>query len=191
MLRRDLLSLGVLLTAGGLAATLPAGDADAAQRPGLLVRSDGTWEGNSNGHGTLHAAVLVQRIAVNSSSRALTVQGRIAGLSGGGGFEGFRSEPFTAGAKLTSAEAGGKSCGELTLKIHTIHLAIRGGLAITLDPIKLDVTDLSGDAKRLGAQLCLLADGLAGEGSTSALERLVKQVNHTLASGVIVIPHAE
>ena len=104
---------------------------------------------------------------MNSSSRALTVQGRIAGLSGGGGFEGFSSQPFTAGAKLTSAEAGGKSCGELTLKIHTIHLTIRGGLAITLDPIKLDVTDLSGDAKRLGAQLCLLADGLAGEGSNS------------------------
>jgi len=191
MLRRDLLSLGVLLTAGGLAATLPAWDASAAPKPGLLVRSDGTWEGSGNGHGSLHAAVLVQRIAVNSSSRALTVQGRIAGLSGSGGFEGFTSQPFTAKAKLTSAEAGGKSCGELTLKIHTIHLDIRGGLAITLDPIKLDVTDLSGDAKRLGSQLCLLADGLAGEGSTSALERLVKQVNHTLASGVIIIPHAE
>ena len=191
MLRRDLLSLGVLLTAGGLAATLPSGDADAASRPGLLVRSDGTYESNGNGHGSLHAAVLVQRIAVNSSSRALTVQGRIAGLSGGGGFQGFSSEPFTAGAKLTSAEAGGKSCGELTLKIHTIHLAIRGGLAITLDPIKLDVTDLSGDAKRLGSQLCLLADGLGGQGSSANLERLVKQVNHTLASGVIVIPHAE
>jgi len=190
MLRRDLLSLGVLLTAGGLAATLPAGDADAAQRPGLLVRSDGTYESNSNGHGSLHAAVLVQRIAVNSSTRALSVQGRIAGLSGGGGFQGFSSEPFTAEAKLTSAEAGGKSCGELTLKIHTIHLNIRGGLAITLDPIKLDVTNLSGDAKRLGAQLCLLADELAGAGSNADLQRLVKQVNHTLASGVIAIPQA-
>jgi len=190
MLRRDLLSLGVLLTAAGLASTLPSGDADAASRPGLLVRSDGTWQGNGNGHGSLHVAVLVQRIAVNSSSRALTVQGRIAGLSGGGGFEGFTSQPFTAKADLKSAEAGGKSCGELTLKIHTVHLAIRGGLAITLDPIKLDVTDLSGDAKRLGAQLCLLADELAGEGSNENLQRLVKQVNHTLASGVIAIPQA-
>jgi hypothetical protein len=190
MLRRDLLSLGVLLTAGGLAATLPSGDADAAQRPGLLVRSDGTWEGNGNGHGTLHAAVLVQRIAVNSSSRALTVQGRIAGLSGGGGFEGFGSQPFTAGAKLTSAEAGGKSCGELTLEIHSIHLNIRGGLTINLDPVKLDATDLSNGARKLANELCLLAAALDGKGSSTSLERLVNEINKTLASELIVIPQA-
>jgi hypothetical protein len=190
MIRRDLLSLGVLLTAGGLASTLPSGEADAASRPGLLFQSDGTYETKSHGNGSLHAAVLIQRIAVNSSSRALSVQGRIAGRSGSGGFEGFTSQSFTAKAKLTSAEAGGKSCGELTLEIHSIHLNIRGGLTINLDPVKLDATDLSNGARKLANELCLLAAALDGKGSSTSLERLVNEINKTLASELIVIPQA-
>jgi hypothetical protein len=191
MLRRDLLSLGALLTAGGLAAALPHADAAEApaKRNGLLAQGvKGTWQGKGGGSGSLTADVLVQSIAVNPTTRALTVQGRIASKGGTGGLDAFVSQPFTAKAKLTEAEADGKSCGTLTLKIKTINLAIRGGLAITLSPTKLDVTGLTDGARQLANQLCLLADALAGQGSADDLAKLVARINRILASNLIVIP---
>ena len=196
MLRRDLLSFGLLLTAGGLASTLPRADAaepdKAVVRPGLLVKgAKGTWKGKGNASGSLTADVLVQKIAVNPTTRALTVQGRIASPGGTGGLAAFVSQPFTAKAKLTAAEAEGKSCGALTLKIRTINLSIRGGLAITLAPIKLDLTGLTDGARKLGNQLCLLADELAGKGSTTELEQLVARINNILANNLITIPQSK
>ena len=191
MLRRDLLSFGALLAAGGLTATLPHADAaePPAKRNGLLAQGvKGTWQGKGGGSGSLTADVLVQSIAVNPDTRALTVQGRIASPGGTGGLAGFNSQPFTAKAKLTSAEANGKSCGTLTLKIKTINLAIRGGLAITLSPIKLDTAGLTDGARQLANQLCLLADALAGQGSADDLAKLVARINRILASNLIVIP---
>src|SRR4051794_16915233 len=126
MLRRDVFSLGMLLTAGGLAASLSHADAagtEAPARPGLLVQGvKGTWKGKGNASGSLTADVLVQSIAVkvNPTTRVLTVQGRIASKGGTGGLDAFVSQPFTAKAKLTEAEADGKSCGTLKLKIKTI-----------------------------------------------------------------------
>src|SRR4051795_1551777 len=82
MLRRDALSLGLLLTAGGLTSVFPgATEAAAVVRPGLLVRGvRGTWKGRGNAHGSLIADILVQRLTVDRTFRTLRVHGRIKGL---------------------------------------------------------------------------------------------------------------
>ena len=68
MLRRDLLSLGTLLAAGGLASVLPdVAGAKADTKPGLLAKGvKGTWKGKGDGSGTLTADVLVQSFAVET-----------------------------------------------------------------------------------------------------------------------------
>lgn len=186
MLRRDLLSLGTLLAAAGLASALPdVAAAKAENRPGLLANGvKGTWKGKGNGSGTLTANVLVQSFAVANGSHRLRVQGRIASPGGTGGLAAFVSQPFTAGAKLVPGGSGGKSCGVLTLEIGTIHLSLRGGLAIKLAPIKLD---LPSQYHQLDSNLCTLEGLLAGGGSSADIKAVLDQINATLAKSLITI----
>lgn len=192
MLRRDVLSLGMLLTAGGLASTLPGAaeavtQAKAEVRPGLLVRGvKGTWKSKGNAHGSLAADVLVQSLTVDRATRTLKVHGRIAS-QGGDGLAAFVSQTFVASAKLTQAGSGGAACGVLTLAIGTIHLPVRGGLVIKLEPIKADVAGLHGRGRRLGSELCTLAGLLNGEGSLDGLKDLLQQINAILAKGLITV----
>ena len=189
MLRRDLLSLGMLLTAGGLVSTLPGvAEAKAKVRPGLLARGvKGTWRGKGNAHGSLTADVLVQRLTVDRGSRTLGVHGRIAS-SGGDGLAAFVSQPFDATAELTGGGSGGASCGVLTVDVGTIRLSIRGGLAIDPAPIKVNTSALKGRGRELGGQLCTLAGLLNGKGSLEGLEDLLARINDILSKGLITVP---
>jgi hypothetical protein len=188
MLRRDLLSLGATLAAGGLAATLPRADAaeeKAESRPGLLAKGvKGTWKGRSGAHGSLTADVLVQHVGVSGGSHTCKVQGRIASPGGSGGLAAFVSQPFTATAEITPARSGDKSCGLLTLKLGPIHLALRGGLTLKLDPIELK---FPARGQKLDGRLCALVRLVEGGGSAAEVKAALAEVNGILEKDLITI----
>jgi hypothetical protein len=191
MLRRNLLSAGMLLTAGGLVSTLP-GVAGAApkKRTGLLAEGvAGTWASASNATGELTADVLITKFAVDSETRTLKVHGLISKV--GGNAPNFTNRPFVATGVLSEQGAiAGRvaalvECNILELDIGAIHLDLLG-LVIDLAPIHLDiVADPSGGL--LGQLLCAIANLLNGTGPLTGLRALLQQINQLLSSILAII----
>jgi hypothetical protein len=194
MLRRDVLSLGMLLTAGGLASTLP-GVADAAPKRrgnGLLAKGvAGTWTGKGGASGALTADVLIKRITGDRQTRTLKVHGLIS--SAGGNAPSFANRHFVATATLTGQGAQGgravpqQTCTILTLDIGAIHLDLLG-LVIDLAPIHLNVTAQSGPGRLLGNLLCTLANLLnANPLNLTRIQQVLGRINQILQTALVII----
>jgi hypothetical protein len=197
MLRRDLLSTGMLLATGGLV-TASAGAAEEAPsgRHGLQVNHVAGKAGKTEDQltGTFAGSILITHIALrNATKKTFTVRGFIQGtVNGVQGVSSVANQPFKAGAKLLTGGSGqapapAATCPILRLDIGAIHLDLLG-LVIDLAPIHLNITAQSGPGKLLGNLLCALANLLnANPLNLTRIQQVLGRINQILQTALVII----